>query len=261
MEMTPAILRAKVMHRRVLPRVNAFTYNIYYLAFPLDALDRLADGWRFGVNAPGLMGFRARDHGDGGGDLRGWINSVLAAGNCTRADGEVVLVTMPRLFGYVFNPVSFWLCHDQSGLLRAVVCEVNNTFGERHCYLCAHEDGRAIEGNETLTAQKVFHVSPFLEREGYYRFRFTHTPKAFGAFIDLHDNDGSLRLQTALTGTLQPYNRHTRRRAFWGVPLVTLRAIFLIHWQALKILAKGIKYIRKPLQLAQRVSRTTDKIT
>ena len=89
-----------------------------------------------------------------------------------RANGEIVLYCFPRMLGYVFNPVSFFVCHDAAGTVRAVLAEVNNTFGESHCYLLAHADGRALVSGETMTAPKVFHVSPFFPVAGHYEFRF-----------------------------------------------------------------------------------------
>ena len=141
----PQLLLSKVMHKRLFPRENGFAYGIYYLAVPLTQIDGMQDGWRFGVDRFGLMSFFRRDHGPrDGSDLHTWIKKILHEQNLQDIDGDIVLVCMPRILGYVFNPVSFWLCHDRAGALRAILCEVNNTFSESHCYLCAHADGRAI---------------------------------------------------------------------------------------------------------------------
>lgn len=256
MALTPKILFAKVMHKRLLPRINAFTYGIYYMSVPLSAPERLQDGWRFGVNRAGLMSFHARDHGDrvAGADLRVWARRLLDSYKITVADGEIELVAMPRILGYVFNPVSFWLCHDRTGHLRAVICEVNNTFGETHSYICAHDDQRVITADDWLDGQKVFHVSPFLPRDGTYRFRFNAQHSGLGIWIDHYDAAGQKKLLTALTGQWVDYSAASRQRAFWRHPLVTLRAIFLIHWQALKLLSKGVRYIPKPPQLKEKTT-------
>lgn len=258
----PHILFARVMHKRLSPVVNAFNYGIYYIAVPLSVPDMLADGWRFGVNRPGLMSFHAKDHGSrqAGADLRDWVRAQLAAHEVTHADGEIVLLTMPRVLGYVFNPVSFFLCHDAAGGLRAVVCSVNNTFGETHSYICVQDDGRVIGPDDWLDGQKVFHVSPFLHRTGHYRFRFNLRPEKAGIWIDYYDAPQQKKLLTSLVGHYAAYHRATRRRAFWRYPLVTLRAIFLIHWQALRLLLKKVKYIPKPEQLPEKTSKT-DNIT
>ena len=100
-------------------------------------------------------------------------------------------MTMPRLFGYVFNPVSFWFCRDRDGRLRAVLCEVNNTFGEHHCYLVHHDDRRPIEADAWLDGRKAFHVSPFLPVEGSYRFRFRLDAERAHVDVNYHDDAGA----------------------------------------------------------------------
>lgn len=255
MGLKPAIIFAEVMHKRLSPKVNAFTYGIYYLSFPLSRMQELDDGWRFGVNKRGLLSFHEKDHGmRDGSALLPWITALLADQGITKADGEIILVAMPRVFGYVFNPVSFWFCLDKAGAIRAVVSEVNNTFGERHCYLCIHPDQRPILENDVLKAQKMFHVSPFLEREGHYEFRFNLQADKFGAWIIYYDLKGK-KLLTALTGFMEPYTSRFRSKAFWRYPLVTYRAVFLIHWQAIKLIIKGISYIAKPIQLTEKITK------
>lgn len=246
----------KVMHKRLFPKINAFTYGIYYLSLPLRQLAGLNDGWRFAVNAPALMSFQAKDHAGRAehADLQSWAEGALQQYGVDILDADIVLLAMPRILGYVFNPVSFWFCFDANKSLRAVICEVNNTFGETHSYICAHEDGRPIAATDWMTAKKIFHVSPFLVREGSYHFRFDIHGNKTGIWIDYYDAGGQKQLLTALTGTRLPLTRQSCRRAFWSYPLVTLRAIFLIHWQALKLVAKGIKYIPKPLQRKEKSS-------
>jgi len=257
----PQILQGHVMHKRLWPRINQFTYGIYYLALPLDQLARINDGWRCGYNRKALVSFYDRDHGPrDGSSLTAWIRSILAQHDLAHVNGPVVLVTMPRVLGYVFNPVSFWLCHDAEGQLRAVLCEVNNTFGETHSYLCTHPEGRTLQPDDVMQAHKLFHVSPFLTREGSYNFRFAVHPLKFGVWIDYFNPDGRAQLLTALTGCLAPLTRNSLRKAFWGTPLVGLRALALIHWQALKLVMKRSRYISKPSQLGSRLSRTLQRV-
>ena len=120
-----------------------------------------------------------RDHGDGR-PLLAWIEQLLVRAGVHDADGEIWLHCFPRMLGYAFNPVSFWFCERRDGALRAIVCEVHNTFGERHCYVLAHDDDRPIAWGETLRARKVFHVSPFCAVAGSYRFRFLLAARADG---------------------------------------------------------------------------------
>ena len=241
------------MHARLLPARNSFKYGIYYLALPLSELEQ-SDIARDRFS---LTSFYGKDHGPrNGDDLLSWARYVLFTHGVTAADGEIVLVCMPRILGYVFNPVSFWICYDKNQAIRAVICEVRNTFGENHSYLCAHEDGRPIDPQDLLSAQKIFHVSPFLKREGHYQFRFDITDNKFGVWIDYYDGAGEKILITALCGNFMMLTKSSLRRAFWKHPLVTLKAIYLIHWQAIKLLGRGVKYIPKPLQKKERMSAT-----
>ena len=247
------------MHKRLFPKVNAFTYGVFYMMFPTSKAHDLP----LPVNAPGLVSYCYRDHGDRTeADPATWARSVLKNFGVSQADGGMILITMPRVFGYLFNPVSFWLCLDAQDALRAVICEVNNTFGETHSYLCVKDDQSVIGPDDVLTAQKLFHVSPFLKREGHYTFRFSFSPDkdAFGAWIDFYDGQGRRQLLTALTGKAGPMTRSTLRKALIRHPLQTFKVIMLIHWQAVKLVAKGIRYIRRPKQIAPRFSRTDGDI-
>jgi uncharacterized protein len=179
---------------------------------------------------------------------------VLARDGITDATGEVWLHCYPRVLGFTFKPVSFWYCHRADDSLAAVVVEVNNTFGERHCYLLG---GPGLAFGRELTATKVFHVSPFCMVAGSYRFRFMrndlHPPGACArtnpprtvARIDHHDEQGLL-LQTSVSGALQPLTAASIRAAFFGMPLMTLGVIARIHWQALKLWSKRVPFLRKP---------------
>ena len=255
MGVAPQIFFGKVMHGRLFPKRNAFSYGIYYLAFPLSKIKVLP----LACNRFAPISFYERDHGRcNGDDLQEWARGILNDYGIKDADGEITLMCMPRIFGYVFNPVSFWICRDKQNNPRAILCEVHNTFGERHTYLCAHEDHRAISAGDVLKGEKVFHVSPMLKREGNYEFRFDVRDEKFGVYIDFFDAEGKKQLVTSLLGKLEPMNVQTLRRAFWAYPMVTFKAIILIHWQALKLLSKGIKYISRPHQKQERVSATNN---
>lgn len=258
MGIEPQIFSGKVMHGRLSPKKNVFSYGIYYVAIPLSKLAHLP----LPINRWGALSFYEHDHGAcDGGDLEAWARKLLKKHDLDNAvNGEIQLVCMPRILGYVFNPVSFWLCYDKDQNLRAVLCEVNNTFGERHTYLCATPDHQPISKTSVLKGQKVFHVSPFLEREGHYTFRFDTGSDYFKAWIDFYDADDRKKLVTSLCGTLEPMTKASLRKVFWAHPLVTFKSIALIHWQALKLVFKGIKYIRKPRQFEQTVS-TTENLT
>jgi DUF1365 family protein len=247
MELTPQIYTAKVMHKRLFPKVNQFTYGVYYVALPLPA-----------TKLPSrLLSFYNKDHGArDGGDVGAWARTLLKLYGLDGLVENITLITMPRVLGYVFNPVSFFMCLDKDNQLRAVICEVHNTFGEQHSYLCARADHAPILPDEWLEADKLFHVSPFLPRNGHYKFRFALTGEQLGIWIDYHDAESRKQLLTSLTGKFTPLNAASLRRVFWSHPLVTIKVITLIHWQALKLTSKFIRYIIKPLQLPEKSSAT-----
>lgn len=249
----PQIFTAKVMHKRFFPKVNIFTYGIYYICLPLSKLKDIP----ITHNKFSAISFYDKDHGaKDGTSLEHWARDILKTYKIDKADGDITLICMPRIFGYVFNPVSFWLCHDKNHNLRAIICAVNNTFGETHSYLCVNPNQEIIDESMTLQAQKLFHVSPFLEREGHYTFRFNVKPDKMGFWIDFFDKDGNKKLITSLMGTCIPLTKPNMTKVFWQYPLITFKAIWLIHWQAIKLISKGIKHIKKPVQKPEKVSVT-----
>lgn len=235
------------MHQRLGAGNNAFTYAIYYVLLPLPAQP-----------LPGkLHAYRNEDHGDGtSGCLETWARSMLASYGLADAIKHIKLMTMPRILSYAFNPVSFYFCLDENFSLRSVICEVNNTFGERHHYVCARTDHKEISSQEWLSAEKSFHVSPFFERHGEYKFQFNLKEDFIAISIDYFDQHSQKKLITTLKGRLVPLSEKNLRTAFLSSPLLTFKVIFLIHWQALRLLIKKIPIIKKPQPMATKVSTT-----
>ena len=243
-----------VRHRRLRPVDNAFAYRTYFLMLPMRRL-RDQPCAALARNRFGLLAFHDRDHGDGRSDALAWLDELLRSEGIHDAAGEVWLQTYPRVLGYVFKPVSFWFCERADGSLAAIVAEVNNTFGERHCYLLA---GEQLAYGRDLQARKVFHVSPFSQIVGGYRFRFMRSASAGGdryvARIDHEDGDGAL-LQTSLSGRLAPLTPASARAAFFGIPMMSFGVIARIHWQALRVWAKRVPYVKKPAPPERFVTR------
>lgn len=260
---SPSIMVAKVMHHRLIPASNLFFYNMFYFAFSAERLFQKSGNRLLGFNKSGLLSLKANDHGDKFGkmDIKEWLKSLLDIIDIPDIECKnVMLVTLPRVMGYIFNPVSFWLVLDTHQKLRAVICEVNNTFGERHVYICVHPDKREILDSDIIVADKVFHVSPFIKREGYYQFKFGFDGKNFSAVIDYYTDDNKKMLLTSVMGRIKPVGNAEVLKAFFSYPLITLKTIFLIHFQAVKILLKGIKYIPKPIQNSTTITQSSEKI-
>ncbi|MEY4757850.1 MAG: hypothetical protein RJA34_2748 [Pseudomonadota bacterium] len=250
----PLIGFGQVRHTRLRPVRNAFAYPNYFLLLPMRAMKIQGSG-DLAVNRRAALSFFDIDHGDGrspeqGGALA-WLDELLSQQGIADATGEVWLHCYPRVLGYTFKPVSFWYCHTPEGQLRAIVVEVNNTFGERHCYLLD-----APRFGAELRADKVFHVSPFCQVVGSYRFRFMLTSDMGRtvARIDYDDAEGAL-IQTSVSGTLEAITRASIHKALWRYPAMTLGVMARIHWQAFKLWRKNVRFFSKPLPPQNFVTR------
>ncbi len=250
MTAAPLLGFGQVRHTRLRPVQNAFSYATYFLMLPMRTMHGTQPGnthqplHQLAHNRRGLLSFFDSDHGDGRDNSVAWLDELLQREGIADASGEAWLHTYPRVLGYAFKPVSFWYCHAPDNTLRAIVVEVNNTFGERHCYLL----DRPQYGRD-LTTDKVFHVSPFCTLEGSYRFRFMRsshegTDKTV-ARIDYDDSAGPL-IQTSVSGTLEPVTAASLRKAFLRYPAMTFGVLARIHWQAFKLWRKRVPFVSKP---------------
>jgi DUF1365 family protein len=246
----PLLVRGEVRHTRLRPARHGFNYPTLFVLLPMRAL-RARPAAALHRNQRAWFSFFDRDHGVGGDDALAWAEGLLSQEGIDDVDGEIWLQTYPRMAGYAFKPVSFWYCHRADGSLRAVLAEVNNTFGERHVYVL---DGPDLRFGATLTAQKVFHVSPFCAVQGHYRFRFGRTADRVVARVEHGDSDGPL-INTSVSGHLQVLDALSVRRACWSMPLLTWGVLSRIHWQALALWRKRVPFFRKPAPPAAWVSR------
>lgn len=222
---------------------NAFRYSVDYVLLDMDA--KLATPRLFSRNARNLTAVFDSDHGGAPKKGRGaaWVREVLHS-NGVNIAGPVHLLTQPRVLGHVFNPVCFLLCYNGQEQLCAVISEVTNTYGDRHSYLCYHDDVRPIVPSDRLKSRKLMHVSPFQPVEGGYEFRFDISPERIGIFIDYTSQSGGLI--ATLTGPRTPLSD----RAILGFclkrPFGSRRVLGLIHWQALKLWWKGAAFRTRP---------------
>jgi uncharacterized protein len=237
----PRLLVGRVMHRRLRPVEHRFSYPVFYLQLPLHRLDA-ATCAVFSIDRFNLLSLHRKDHGPRDGTpLLPWVQALLQARGLP-ADGPVVLQTFPRLLGFVFNPVSFWFCHDRSGRPIAVLAEVNNTFGGHHAYLLHNENGAPLVPGQVLKADKRFHVSPFCEVRGHYQFRFEPARAMPRLSIDYDDGQGAL-LKTSIHGQPRPWSARALLTAVLRMPLLTPGVVLRIHWQAWQLWRKGVPFL------------------
>lgn len=246
----PLIGFGQVRHTRLRPARNAFAYPTYFLMLPMRQW-AAEPGAPLARNRWGTLSFYDSDHGMGADNALQWLDDLLHSEGITDATGEAWLQCYPRVLGHTFKPVSFWYCHRSDGSLRAVVVEVNNTFGERHVYLL---DTPAYGVQQV--ASKVFHVSPFCATDGLYRFRFMVTPlrDRLVARIDYDDALGTL-INTSVSGTLEPVSPHSLRKALLRYGVMTLAVVARIHWQAARLWWLRVPFVKKPIPPTVLVTR------
>lgn len=242
-----ALYVGHVRHTRLRPFVHAFTYRVFALLIDLDELPALDRRLRlFSHNRRNVLSFMDRDHGPRDGTpLRPWIEERLAFDGIDITGGRVRLLCMPRVLGYVFNPLSVWFCHDRDGGLRAILYEVSNTFGERHGYLLPVLPGDETGGTVRQRTAKSFYVSPFLPPQGRYGFRVEVPGERLRLAIRLQDALGPL-LAASQTGRRRPLNDASLTAALAYAPALTWKVIAVIHWQALRLWLKGALVHRRP---------------
>ncbi len=231
---------------------NAFRYSVDFVMLNAEAVVRGPS--LFSRNGRNMTSLQDRDHGGAPGKGRGarWAREMLEA-HQVRANGPLFLLAQPRMLGHVFNPVSFWLAHDEAHRMVAVIAEVTNTFGDRHSYLCVKPDGSEILPSDRLTAKKIFHVSPFQPIEGGYVFRFDISDERIGVWIEYSSEKGGLI--ATLCGPRRRMTNGSILRSAILRPLGARRVLALIHWQALKLWWKGARYRNRPEPPMEEISQ------
>jgi DUF1365 family protein len=218
---------------------NAFRYSIDYIL--LDPEGEPETPLLFSLNRANVTNWRDCDHGGEPRQGRGaaWLREQFDRMGVTQP-ARIALLTQPRVFGHVFNPVSFWFCFDAEQQLYAVVAEVTNTFGTRHSYLCHNPNFAPIQPSDRIVADKLMHVSPFQKIEGIYTFRFDYRPDRVGVWIDYGREGGGLI--ATLTGPRVPLSDGTILWSLLRRPFGARRAFALILWQALKLWVKKARF-------------------
>jgi len=248
--MNSALYTGFLSHRRRRPVEHRFRYAAAIFYLDLDELEALGNRLRLlGVNAPNVVTFRDSDHVDGrDGSTREKLLRFARAQGLDLADGKIFLLTQCRMLGYVFNPVSFYYCHDGGGALRAIVAEVNNTFGERHLYWL-DERSRAHDGVAAETqrhrARKRMHVSPFVSMDAEYDFQFAPVGERLSVTI-AETEHGEHFFDSHLAARRGPLDDRALVSMVVRHPFHTLRITAAIHWQAWKLYRKGVPVYRQP---------------
>lgn len=235
---------ARVMHRRLVAPLYRFVYRVFYLLVDVDRLGQLHRDLKFfSYNGFNLLSLRERDHGDGKG-LRAWAEAVLAGVGIALDGGRIRLLAMPRVLGMAFNPISLWYCEHRDGTLRAVIAEVNNTFGEKHSYLLA-SNGAPMPYEQIHEKDKCFHVSPLFDLVGRYRFSLSEPGEVLRVIIN-ETREGQPLMDAALAGERQALTDGAIVKQVLAMPFLMLKVVAGIHWEALKIWLRGAKFHGKP---------------
>ncbi len=242
------------------PVRHRLSYRVWFLLIDLDELrelDRNVGG--FTDDGPGAVSFHVRDHGPrDGSPLRPWIERLLDRADIELEGGAIRILCMPRILGYVFNPISVWFCHHVDGSVRALLYEVSNTFGEHHAYLVPLEEPAWPGQTVRSSFDKELFVSPFIDMAA--RYAFATVIPAERATMTVREVVASRRvLDAALITRRSPLTTASLARAFFGTPLLTLKVIGGIHWEAIKLRYKGAPYRRRGAPPANPVSIVADR--
>jgi DUF1365 family protein len=248
----PLLVKGDIMHHRFFPKKNHFDYKSTYISCPLSKIEELKKSL-FSLSKFNLFGFYNSDYGNkDANNLRGWIDQILKESNIDNIK-EIILITHPRVLGYAFNPVSFWLCLDDKNSLIAVLSEVRNTCGQKHNYLCFKKGLEPIKSNDWIESQKEFYVSPFMKIEGKYKFRFEFADNQMNFFINYLVDD-KLKLSTSLKCHFEEFSNRNLLVSFIKMPFFTFKTVILIHYQAIKLYLKSIKYYKCPEALKKNLT-------
>lgn len=248
-----ALYAGRVVHARLKPKQHKLSYACYWLLLDLDDAGTLGSRLRmFSLDRFNLFSIRTRDYGDGSNtDLRTQARAHLAAARIDLQGGKIFLLTMPRILGYGFNPLSVYFCQRADGTLAALLYEVHNTFGQRHSYLIPVADGTAAEVAQSCA--KDFYVSPFMEMNLRYDFRVLPPAAKTRVSVKVSDNEG-LMLLASLSGEKRTLSDASLARVFVSHPLLTAKVIGAIHWEALRLWLKGVGLVPRPAPPQQMVT-------
>jgi DUF1365 family protein len=239
-----ALYFGDVMHARLKPIGHRFSYRVMSLLIDLDRLDEANRASPlFGVNRAALYSFNETDHGDrDGSSLRFYVQRCAAGHGIDLAGGRVLLLCYPRLLGYTFNPLSAYFCYRANGELALLIYEVRNTFGELHPYVLPVYPDEISQAGVRQQQDKLFYVSPFIEMAMRYHFRVSPPGESVKLRILETDSEGPL-LSATFSGRRRGLTTAALLRSFVSLPLVTIKIVAAIHWEALRLWLKGARLV------------------
>lgn len=242
-----ALYFGEVMHARLKPIGHRFSYRVMSLLIDLDRLDDAdRQSSLFGVNRAALYSFHEADHGmRDGSSLRNYVQRCAAERGIDLTGGRVLLLCYPRLFGFTFNPLSVYFCYRPGGELSLAIYEVRNTFGDIHAYVLPVQPGEISDAGIRQTQDKLFYVSPFVEMAMRYHFRVSLPGERVKLRILETDREGPL-LAATFNGRRRALTTAALLRSFFALPLVTLKIVVAIHWEALRLWLKGARLVPRP---------------
>ena len=247
-----SIYNGQVIHKRFKPKVHSFRYDVFSLLIDLSELEKLDKQVNFfSYNKFNWISFYDKDHGDrDGSSLINWVQKNLRKNNISTENIKIKILCYPRIFGFVFNPLSFFYVYNSNENLISILYEVKNTFGEQHTYIFRIEkDANLIQNN----CSKKFHVSPFIQMNCNYFFRLLKPGNKISVIIDQYENEDKI-LYASQDGIRTDFNTKYLIKSFLNHPLMTFKIIIAIHYEAFKLWSKGIKFIKKKIKIKNNIT-------
>ena len=245
------IYTGKVIHKRFKPKEHYFKYNVFSLLIDLNELEEINKYIKFfSYNKFNIISFYDKDHGDrDGSSIKLWVKKNLRNIGIMTEDISIKLLCYPRIFGYVFNPLSTYFIYNKHSELISIFYEVKNTFGEQHTYIFKAQDEKTVKNK----CKKKFYVSPFIEMDCEYHFKTLNPREQLSVVINQNDKDGKL-LFASQDGISKDFNNKNLILSYLTHPLMTFKIIGAIHYEAFKLWAKRIKLITKKIKLKNNIT-------
>ena len=246
------IYTGNVVHKRFKPKINFFKYKVYSLLLDLSEIHLLDKNLKiFSYNKFNIVSFYDKDHGArDGSSIQNWVIDNLKKNNIDTNNIQIKLLCYPRIFGYVFNPLSIFYVYDKNLNLISILYEVKNTFGEQHTYVFKTDINNNLIKH---TCKKKFHVSPFIEMDCVYFFRLLKPSNTISVIIDQNDKEGKI-LYASQDGVKSEINNSNLTKSYLKHPLMTFKIILAIHFEAFKLWSKGIKFVKKKLKIKNNIT-------